>query len=81
VSGCTFERCAGRAEAGALYYQMMYDKPDVPPPVSIHATRIAHCRAWRDGGALNLNRVNITITDCVFDNNEVRLSSWCVMAS
>jgi predicted outer membrane repeat protein len=71
VSGCDFERCVGRAEAGALYYQMMYDKPDVLPPVSIHATRIAHCRAWRDGGALNLVRVNITITDSLFDHNEV----------
>lgn len=72
VSGCNFERCTGGAEAGALFYQMMYDEPENPPPVSIHATRIAHCQARRDGGALNLVRVNITITDSVFDHNEVR---------
>lgn len=52
---------------------MMYDKPENPPPVSIHATRVSRCRAFRDGGALNLNRVNITITDSLFDQNEVGL--------
>jgi hypothetical protein len=72
VSSCNFERCTGGAEAGALYYQMMYDKPEELPPVSIHATRVAHCQARRDGGALNLVRVNISITDSVFDHNEVR---------
>lgn len=72
LSGCDFQHCRAKAEAGAVYYQMMYDRPDEPPPVSIHATRIAHCVAKRDGGALNLVRVNVTITDSVFDSNEVR---------
>lgn len=83
VTHCSFERCTGGTEAGALFYQMMYDKLDDPPPVSIHATRVSRCRARRDGGALNLVRVNITITDSVFDQNEVSVfdhnedSSWC----
>jgi hypothetical protein len=74
LSGCDFERCFGRTQAGALFYQMMYDKPEDRPPVSVHATRVSNCRALRDGGAMNLVWVNITITDSVFENNEVGLA-------
>lgn len=30
-------------------------------------------RSWREGGAMSLVRVNITMTDSVFDSNEVRV--------
>jgi len=72
LSNCSFERCTALAGGGAIYYQMMYDKPPIPPPINIHATKMANCRAFRDGGALCLVRVNITITDSVLDANEVR---------
>jgi hypothetical protein len=77
LSGCDFERCLGRTQAGALFYMMMYDKPEDRPPVSVHATRVSNCRALRDGGAMNLVWVNITITDSVFENNEVRYRTTC----
>jgi len=77
LSNCSFERCICRAEGAALYYQMTYDKLPVPPPFSIERSKVVRCRAFRDGGALSLNHVNVNISDTLFDGNEVG-SDGCI---
>lgn len=72
ISGCAFENCMAPYGGGGLFCQVMYEQFDSPPPISIHASRFSRNRVWRDGGAMNILQMDLTVTDTVFEHNEVR---------
>jgi hypothetical protein len=71
VSDCVFHKCSVPGGGGAILSQVMYEKMDFPPPMAIHASRFSHCSAGRDGGALNVLKMNLTVSDTVFEHNTV----------
>lgn len=73
VSGCMFDKCSAPGGGGAIFGQVMYDTVAFPPPMAIHASRFSYCSAGRDGGALNVLKMNLTVSDTVFEHNKVSL--------
>jgi hypothetical protein len=81
VSGCVFDKCSAPAGGGAILSQVMYDEMDFPPPMAIHASRFSYCSAGRDGGALNVLKMNLTATDTVFEHNTVSVDMSQLLGS
>lgn len=80
IAGCSFDRCMAPAGGGALFCQVLYEKFDDKPPISISNSRFSRNRVWRDGGALNTLSMDLTVTDTLFEHNEVGVWSglcWC----
>jgi hypothetical protein len=72
LSGCVFDLCTSPAGGGALNIQTMYEDIPVTPVLTIQDTRISRAQSMRDGAALTSLKLDLVVTDTLFEHNQVR---------
>lgn len=71
LSGCLFDLCTSPAGGGALNIQTLLEDIPITPVLTIQDTTISRARSMRDGAALTSLKLDLVVTDTVFEHNQV----------